>query len=471
MSRITRLNVVSVITQLKTPTFAFASAFVLSLFAWWVVPYHHPTSTALAITLFSIVLWITNAVPPTYTSLIAIGLLGLTFTPELAFTGFRSPATWLIGFGLLMGEATCRSGLAARVGHRITVRVLSEGMISNPQRAYASLLVGLCLVGLLLAILVPSTIVRILILMPVLREAGRQFDSAEARTGLFLGPLFATFYGAAGILTAAVPNIIITGIVKSVGGPTITWTEWALDLFLLMGVARTFLVAGVVYFLYRPDPNTSFAISIDDLEQSTAQSRRMFTVLLLGMAIWVTDFVHQFHPVFGAIVVVVLALAPRIGVVEFQDVVEDIDYSILFFIGAVFAIGEALTQTGFADTAAEGLLTFVPTDGTLFVLLFFVFLSTMLLALLLEGLVVASVLTPILVSFTNSAGIPLVPVVMTEAIALSAYFFPYQSAVLVTMLAEDAASTRDLIRTATACTIATIVVLLPIQFAIFTLLY
>jgi len=88
-----------------------------------------------------------------------------------------------------------------------------------------------------------------------------------------------------------------------------------------------------------------------------------------------------------------------------------------------------------------------------------------------EGLAVASVLTPVLVSFATSAGIPLVPVAMTEAVALNAYFFPYQSAVLVAILGLDVVDSMELTKMASVCSLATLLLLVPVQIAIFTLLF
>lgn len=76
-------------------------------------------------------------------------------------------------------------------------------------------------------------------------------------------------------------------------------------------------------------------------------------------------------------------------------------------------------------------------------------------------------LTPVLVSFSGSIDLPLIPVMMTEAIALNTYFFPYQSAVLVAILELDVVDSIELIRMATLCSLVTLLVLLPIQILIF----
>lgn len=424
----------------------------------------------LAITLFCVALWIGTPVEPWFTALIGIGLIGVTFSADLALTGFQSPATWLVVVGLLIGEAAGESGLAGLV-ERITLDRMPDRVAGDAVSAYQYLLVVLSVGSLALAVLVPSSLVRVLILAPILRSVGELFDDRAAQIGIFLGPLFATYYGATGILTGSLANIIVTGLVESGGGPSISWTLWALWMGPVMGIGRTLLVIAVTYLLYRPSGRE--AMTTPDAVESVAASpreKRMLVFLLVGVAIWATDFVHGLHPLFGAVVVALLAFSPRIGVLE-HDAVGQTDFSIIFFLGAIFAIAEGLQRVAFTDLAANTLLSYLPADPSLPLVLVFVVFVSMALAFVMEGLAVASVITPVFVSFANSAGIPLVPVAMVESIALNGYFFPYQSAVLVGILGLDVVDSVELSRMASACTIATLLILLPIQIGLFVLFF
>ena len=165
-----------------------------------------------------------------------------------------------------------------------------------------------------------------------------------------------------------------------------------------------------------------------------------------------------------------LVFLPKVGVVD-MDAVGDADFSIVFFLGAIFAIAEGLQRTAFTDIAAGSVLSAVPADAPLPVLLGAVSLVSVALTFVMEGLAVSSVLTPVLVSFARDAGIPLIPVAMVEAVSLVSYFFPYQSAVLVGMIGLDVVDAREVIRTAIVCSLVTLFVLLPIQIAVFVFLW
>ncbi|WP_324760790.1 SLC13 family permease [Haloarcula montana] len=424
----------------------------------------------LGITLFCIALWVGAPVKPWFTALIGIGLIGVTFSTELALTGFQSPATWLVVVGILIGEAARQSGLADLV-ERLALSRMPAAVATDAVAAYRYLLVVLSFGSLALAVLIPSSLVRVLILAPILQSLGERFEERRAKIGIFLGPLFATFYGASGILTGSLANIIVTGLVESSGGPAITWTEWTLWLGPVMGIGRVALIVGITYLLYRPrDRDGVTAPDRGGSVSTTPRERRMLGFLLLGVAIWATDFLHGLHPLFGAVVVTLLAFAPRIGVVG-ADAVGDADFSILFFLGAIFAIAEGLRQTAFTDLAANRLLSTLPADPSLPLVLAVVVVAALALTLVMEGLAVASVLTPVLVSFASSAGVPLVPVAMIEAVALNAYFFPYQSAVLVAILGLDIVDSMELTKMASVCSLATLLLLVPIQIGLFALFF
>lgn len=425
-------------------------------------------ATMLAITAFCISLWIGSPVEPWFTGLVALGLIGVAFSTDLALVGFHSAATWLVVLGILLGEATRRSGLATLV-ERHSLRALSGRGTEDATAAYGFLLAALSAAALGLVVLVPSSLVRVLILGPILVSVGGVFTERRPKVGLFLGPLFVTYYGGTGVLTGSLANIIITGIVESTAGLSIGWVEWAAWLGPVMSVGRAVAIALVAYVLYRPrDPD---AVSVPATDggggvEVSGDQWRMLAFLLVGVAVWATDSIHGLHPLYGALVVTLLAFAPRIGVVG-RDALADADFSIAFFLGAIFAIAEGLQRTAFTDRAAGAVLSRLPEGAPLALVLVFVVVAAIALTFVMEGLAVASVLTPVLVSFADGAGIPLLPVALTEAIALNTYFFPYQSAVLVAILGLDVVDSMELIRMATLCSLVTLLVLLPIQIAVF----
>jgi len=450
---------------LSVPVGVLAAIAMLTL-----APVGGETATLLAITLFCIALWIATPVPPAFTGMVCIGLIGVTFSTDLALTGFQSATMWLVVFGLLLGEAARESGLAQWGGAQIKALAWPAENEDLPARvAYGRLLGVSCAAALAFAFLVPSALVRILTIAPIVAKLGETFDDDRARLGIFLGPLLVTFYAAPGIFTAGLPNIITTGIAESLGSTTASWTIWTLQMFPVMGIGRAAVVTAIVYVQFRP-ADTHVVSVPSERTALRGPERRMLSFMLVGVLVWTTDAVHGLHPLFGALVVVLFALLPGVGVVSFDELATT-DFSIIFFLGAVFAIGAGLSETGFAATAAESLLTLIPSGAPLWVVLVLVFGATIALTFLMEGLAVASVLTPVLVSFAQSSGLPVDPLLMIESVALSTYFFPYQTVIFVAILGEGVVDAGTLIKTATVVSILTTVLLLPLQIGLFVLLY
>lgn len=453
-------------TDVDPSWLSLPAGFVGAAAVLWFVPLTPDAAAMTAITVFCVALWIGTPVEPWFTALVGVGLIGLTFSTDLALTGFRMPATWLVVVGILIGEAARRSGLAELV-ERLALSRMPASATTDAVSTYRYLLVVFSFASFGLAVLVPSALVRVLILGPILVSLGDLFTERRAKVGIFLGPLLVTFYASPGILTASLGNIIVAGLAESSGGPAISWTEWLRWMGPVMGLGRVLVVVAIAYVSYRPRDRAGISESDDDQTVTvSAEQRRMLGFLLIGVAIWSTDFVHGLHPLFGALVVALLAFAPGIGVVDPEAVAEP-DFSILFFLGAIFAIAEGLRQTGFTDLAAGTLLAFTPSDASATVVLAFVVLITMALSLVMEGMAVASVLTPILVSFATAAGVAVVPVAMMEAVALNTFFFPYQSAVLVAILGLDVVDSIELTRMVSLCSLATLVLLGPVQIAVF----
>lgn len=190
-------------------------AIALAVFLYAPIP--ADMAKMLAITAFCVSLWVGTPVDPWFTGLVGLGLIGVSFTSELALVGFRSPATWLVVLGILLGEATQQSGLSTLI-ERLAFDVLPSEAGSDATVAYRHLLVVLSTVALGFVVLVPSSLVRVLILGPILISIGDLFTERRPRIGLFLGPLFVTYYAGTGILTGSLPNIIIIGLLESNAG-------------------------------------------------------------------------------------------------------------------------------------------------------------------------------------------------------------------------------------------------------------
>ena len=208
---------------------------------------------ALAIAVFTVVYWTFEPLPIPYTAILILTLYPLlNILPfETTFNAFSGKALWLVFSGMALSLGITETPLGLRISHLILGRV----------RNYQQLLFGLHLLGLILALLIPSGVVRVMILMPMvvslLRSLGEQ-PGSKISAAFVLAAVCSTYYGGVGILTASVPNIVLLGVLES-HNMTIYWSQWALYLFPVIGLLRVGCIYLLIRYCLRParEPNLS----------------------------------------------------------------------------------------------------------------------------------------------------------------------------------------------------------------------
>ena len=169
------------------------------------------------VTLFTVVWWIFNVVPPAYaTLLMLLGyiLLGLA-SPEVVFHIWTMPLMWLIIGAFLIAAAVTKSGLAQRVAYFFMLRYATS---------YRSLIVLTYGLGLVLSLLIPHPFPRALLVMAVMgaiiqKAKMNREDAAALGLSVF-------------VATTATSMIFLTGDstlnIATVGfsGVTLGWLDW-----------------------------------------------------------------------------------------------------------------------------------------------------------------------------------------------------------------------------------------------------
>jgi len=154
------------------------------------VPLETPATVlpALALTMFTIGLWATGALPEHITA-VAFIVIALGFSvapPEIVFSGLRSSAFWLIFGGVVIGVAAERTGLGRYLAHFFTRRF---------DTSYPQLITGIVVGAVALAFLIPSAIGRLVILMPIILGLADNLSleqGSKGRTGMALAASIGT---------------------------------------------------------------------------------------------------------------------------------------------------------------------------------------------------------------------------------------------------------------------------------------
>lgn len=321
---------------------------------------------ALAILVFAVILWVTEAVtyPVSAVLILAAIALLLGFSPDpdnpeeilgtggglsMALGGFSSSAVALVAAALALAAAMQSTGLHRRVA-LLVMRVAGD-RVSN-------VLIGAIVISIGLAFFVPSATARAGAVVPILIGMVAAFGLAKnSKLGalLIITAVQAVSIWNVGIQTAAAQNFIAIDFIQEAMGITVTWPQWflwAAPWSVIMSVALFFIMRWVI----KPEitrlegGREVVRDELDKLGPMTGKEIRLTVVAVLLLFMWATQGV--LHPV-DAPTVTVLAigvlLMPRIGVFSWKSAEKLINWGTLVVFAVGISLGMVLLNTGAAE--------------------------------------------------------------------------------------------------------------------------
>jgi di/tricarboxylate transporter len=307
-----------------------------------------------AVIILAIGLWSTAIIPPSFGALIFLFIaVILSIAPaKVVFSGFHSGATWLVFGGLIFGLGVKKTGLDTRL-----VRSL---LIHFPQ-AYIAMIYGVFWIGTALAFIIPSASGRVAVLVPIMaalaKELGFSTDttsSGKGRTGLILAASMGTMVPAFNILPANVPNMALYGASDSVLNIQLTFTEYLFLNFPVMGFFPLLVYPAVIAIIFHDIPNFQEQKKIN--KPWSSDERRLLVILLIALALWVTDSFHNISPAWISLGAAIVCLLPRIGMLSPSVLGGEINYSPLLFLAGVIGLGAVANHIGLGALIGENIL-------------------------------------------------------------------------------------------------------------------
>ena len=306
----------------------------------------------LAVAVLAIGLWCTEALPAALTGLILVVALVLSGAvpgfPQ-ALAGFSDPVAYFLIGVLTIGLAVSRSGLAERVAHFF---------LRRSQGSARSLYFQLLLAFPLLTFILPSATTRTGILVHVYEQA-LELGQVPRRH-----PLAGAIMMALNSINRLASTVLLTGGITPmvsaalIGG--IYWSQW----LLLMSVPYVALLAigsGLIYLLYR----RGFAFKLPPLPSGevrpmSGKEVRTLVITVGASALWLTDSLHNFHPVVPALLAWIFLLMPRIGVLTWSEFERNIGWTNFFVLASSLSLARALMESGASAWLAQLIVQAVP---------------------------------------------------------------------------------------------------------------
>lgn len=415
---------------------------------------------AFALTILCIGLWASAAIPEHLTALcfFTLACLFQVAPPAAVFSGFTSPTVWLVFGGLVVGAAIRQTGL----GERVAVR-----MLAYSGHRYGSVIVALVLVGLALSFVMPSSVGRALLLMPIAASLAERIGlgkGTSGHTGILLATAFGSHVPAFAILPSNVPNMVLAAAAEANHAMAFSYLQYLLLHFPVLGLLKAALLAALVLLLF-PARATHAPAPVAALGPMTPAERKMLLLVAGCLAMWSTDFVHHVSPAWISMAAAIVCLWPGSGLSAPKTFAQEINYGALFFVAGIVGLGQVMAeaQLGVLLAGAARLERWLASASG-----FGAFAGLSLLATAVATVTtlpgVPAVMSPLAPSLSAATGLPLPAVLMTQVVGFSAMVLPYQSPPLVVAIQAGGLRGGDASRLCVALFVASTVLLLPIDY-------
>ncbi len=316
----------------------------------------------LGILVFSVVIWMTEAVSYPVSAAIIMTLmafllgtapsvadpskvLGTDGALQLALAGFGSTSLALVGAALFIAAAMMKTGL----DKRIALFVLSKiGARTN------RVLAGVIIVGFILSFFVPSTTARVSCMVPIVLGIISAFG--VPKTSRFAAVMMIAVAQAdsiwnVGIKTAAAQNMIAIGFIEKQLGHYISWLDWfiaAAPFAAMMSVALYF----VLLKLIPPEMDEiaggreTVAKSLAALGPMKSSEKKLMVISIILLCFWSTEkILHTFDTSSTTLAAIMVMLLPGIGIMDWKEAQSRIGWGTLVLFGVGISLGSAILST------------------------------------------------------------------------------------------------------------------------------
>lgn len=405
----------------------------------------------------TVVLWASLAVPEYYTALVFMGavlVLGLA-SPETALAGFKSQAVWLVFAGVVFGAAIQAHGMGGAVFDR------AVGMLGS----YGKLVWATAALGLALSFVIPSAMGRVVLLAPLVSGLCDRLglaDDAPARTGLCLTAVAGTTLPAFAILTSNVPNIVLLGAMETAFGRGLTYGDYFLLNFPVLGVGVFILVPLLVMRLFPGELTRSEAAPAKGAW--SAEQKRLMLLLMATLAFWATDNLHGISAAWIGLAAALICLAPRIGAVG-PSTITKLNFGPWFFVAGAISLGAVVRDSGLGPALGDyifggGALAGLPGAVQYAALV----AGSVILAIFTTLPASPSIFTPLAGSIAETMNWPVEGVVLAQVPSFIFFAFPYQAPPILVGITMLAIPLRQAMRLFAAICLTGFLLLVPLHY-------
>jgi anion transporter len=322
----------------------------------------HNAQLVLAIVSFAIVLWAAEVMNNAVASILMMALLIAVakVPPPRALSGFADPAWWTLLAVLYYGFAMRKTGLAERISYWI---------LSLFPGSYTGILGAFFVIGLILAMGIPSMTVRTSIMAPIawalVQTLGLKPRSRGAALIMITTIEMAVVPGLAFLLGSLNGPVVI----KMFGDQHIPLTQGGY--FVVMALP-TLILCGLILvinqLLLRPEARLGTSrefvrAKLAALGSLKRQELITAAVIAVSIFLWATQSTPnqvRLHPfpsyVIGMVALTVFAFT---GILQDSDIATGVSWTLLLFLGGIFGLQNVIPDNKITDWMAGLMLPHV----------------------------------------------------------------------------------------------------------------
>ena len=412
-----------------------------------------------AVIILAIGMWATAIVPSYFGSLIFLfaAVVLAVAPPKVVFSGFHAGAMWLVFGGLIFGLGVKQTGLDTR---------LVRSLLTHFPKIYIGMIYGVFWVATSLALIVPSASGRVALLVPIMVALAKKLgfgEESKGRTGLILAASLGTMVPAFNILPANVPNMALYGAADSVLNIQLTYADYFLLNFPVMGVFALVVYPALIAVLFRDTPRHP-----DHQEKISAwagDEKRLLLFLTIALLLWITDSLHGISPAWVALGAAILCLLPRIGMLPPNVLGGEINYGPLLFLAGVIGLGAVANHAGLGAVIAEILMQFFEFQkGADFQNYASISLTSIVVGLFTTMPAQPSIMVAMTGTLAQATGWSELNVIMASMTAWGVFPFFYQTPPVVVAVALGNLKISDVTKTLICYMILGVLIMLPLHF-------
>lgn len=380
------------------------AAFVVMAAITWMTPEVAGLKAAgkasLAVSVFAIIVWVTQAMEDALSGLLIVFLLAALKATTLAgaFSGYSNTSLWLIVIGFIMAGCMEKSGLSKRIALVLVNK--AGGSASKVYWAVAGVMA-------VLSFLVPSITARTLLMLPIILGIGQAFDAKQGQSNIVKALIFIVAMSGTmmsiGVLTAHVGNPITVGLIEAAAKKTISWSEW----FRIGGPPAfilAFLSVYVIKLMWPPEiknlgsGQTYIQRELAALGSLSRQEIYTMIVFLITLVLWATDAIHKVNVVIVGMLSIILLLWPGKGIMNWKEAQMKVPWNVFVLYGAGLSMGTALVSSGAAKWLAGTMLGPIATMSHSMQMILLIWVATALQVFFTGGGPKTTALTPIIIA-------------------------------------------------------------------------